>query len=211
VRLCPSDWVLFSPGRLYCPPFVSQYLLYRLKNIDCSLLFRWESSTSSTEVDQEALIIQTRVTIRNPKEIRLHASSSARTSLIELGRARPIRVDLQNLGASYVVHGATVSLEPARLPSNRSYLILDKLAPSSVHEIEGTSYAAKIPNSLCSVPDFARNPLDGAFFESYRVSVTNEQTGKQYDVNSDQEWSLSAFGMVIDGRPLYEGTLEKMS
>ena len=80
-----------------------------------------------------------------------------------------------------------------------------------LHKIEESKYKVSIPDSLCSAPDLARTSLDGVFFESYKVSVVNEETGKSYNLDSDQEWSLSALGMVIDWKPVYEGILHKES
>jgi hypothetical protein len=212
MSLSRFDWVLFGPGRLYGAPFVSQYLLYRLNDIDCSLLFCVESGTvSTTEVNPEARTIQTRVTARTPRVVFLHRSSSARTSLRELGQIRPFQISLESSQEKHRVDGVTVSLEPIRLPSNRGFLLLNKRAPSVAHQIEGAAYTVRMPDSLCTAPDFAKKPLNGIFFECYRVSIVNEQTGKCYDFDSDQEWSLSALGMVIDWKPVYEGILQRGS
>lgn len=206
------DWVLFGPGRLYGAPFVSQYLLYRLNDIDYSLLFCVESGTvSTTEVNDEARIIRTRAIVRRPKIVILHRSPSARTSLRELGQMPPIQISLEGSQRKHRVDGVTVSLKPIRLPSNRGFLLLDKRVPSAAHEIEGTAFAVRMPDSLCTAPDFAKRTLDGMFFDCYRVSIVNERTGKCYDFDSDQEWSLSALGMVHEWKPVYEGILQKES
>jgi hypothetical protein len=203
--------MLFTPGRLYGAPFVSECLLYRLNDINYSLLFCVESGTvSTTEVDPEARTIWTRAAVRKPKFVSLHRSSSARTSLRQLGQIPPFQISLERSG-KHRVGEITVFLELMRLPSNRGFVLLDMTAQPVAHKIQGTEYTVTLPDSLCSAPDFAKRPLDGVFFDCYRLSVVNEENGKSYDLDSDREWSLSALGMVIDWKPVYEGILQRGS
>jgi hypothetical protein len=68
-----NEWISLMPGRLYGTPFVSQYLLYRLSDVDCSLLL-CEGKERAREPDSG--------------EVDLHFSPSARTTLAELGGGR---------------------------------------------------------------------------------------------------------------------------
>jgi hypothetical protein len=213
MSLSRLDWVLFAPGRLYAAPFVSEYLLYRLNDIDQSLLLRIEEGgVSTSEINHESLTIQTQVTLGwKPKCVFLHRSASARTPLRELGQMLPTPISLGSSQQEHRLDAIRVSLEPFQLPSARAFLPLDKKAPSMVHEIERTKYSVSLPDSLVSAPDFAKSSLDGVFFECYKVSIVNENTGRSYNLDSDQEWSLSALAMVIDWEPTYEGILRKSS
>jgi hypothetical protein len=213
MSLSRLDWVLFAPGRLYAAPFVSEYLLYRLNDIDQSLLLRVkEGGVSTSEIHDESLTIQTQVTLGwKPECVFFHRSVSASTPLRELGQMPPTPINLGRSQQEHRLDGIIVSVEPFQLPSARACLLLDKKAPSIVHEIEKTKYGVSIPDSLVSAPDFAKSSLDGVFFECYKVSIVNEDTGKTYNLDSDQEWSLSALAMVIDWEPTYEGILRKGS
>jgi hypothetical protein len=203
--------MLFSPGHLYGAPFVSQYLLYRFDDIDCSLLFCEEAGVvGTTEVNIEARTISRRAMVREPKVVYLHRSSSAKTSLLELSEIPALEITFaESPEKKRRIDGLTISLEPVQLPSSRGFLLLDKRAPSVAHEIEGTAYTVKTPDSLCHAPDFAKRTLNDAFYRCYRLSVVNEQNDRCYNFDSDQQWSLSAMGMVIDWKPVYEGILQR--
>jgi hypothetical protein len=166
------------------------------------------SSTSATK--DESLTIQTHVSLGwEPKSIFLHRSVSASTPLLELGQMHPTSINLARTQQEHRLEGIVVSVEPFQLPSARGFLLLDKKTPSMAHEIEKTKHSVSMPDSLISAPDFAKKALESAFFQCYKVSVRDEESGKTYDLDCDQEWSLSALGMVIEWKPTYEGIVQK--
>src|SRR5947207_2151414 len=90
-----SDWVLFSPGGLYGAPFVSGYLLYRLNDINCSLLLYVENgAVSATETDAKAGVILAQCIPREPEFAFLYASPSATTPLSQFEQLHPIKIPL---------------------------------------------------------------------------------------------------------------------
>src|SRR5205085_12494875 len=107
MRLSRLDWVLFPPGRLYAAPFVSEYLLYRLNDIEQSLLLRVEEGgVSTSEVNDESFTIQTQVTLGwKPKFVFLHRSASASTPLRELGQMLPTPINLGGAQAEHRLDG----------------------------------------------------------------------------------------------------------
>lgn len=121
MRLSPSDWVLFSPGRLYGAPFVSKHLLYRLYDIGYSLLLYQEDATvATTEVNMETGVILTRATPRQPKIAYLHLSPSATSPLLELGRLPSVKIPLfEGPQEKQCLNRLTISVEPIQLPSSQ--------------------------------------------------------------------------------------------
>ncbi len=211
MQLSPSNWILVGPGHLYGAPFVSGHLIYRFGDIDCSLLLHAEDAAiSTTDTNVETGVVRTQVGGRRQDFAYLRASYSATTPLWELAQVPSVEIPLtEGPQEKKCLERLKVSLTLARLPSKQGFFILDKKVPPAAREIERTDYIVTMPGSLCSIPEFAKDPLDHEFLVSYEVSVLNEETGKFYNLDSDRDWTLTALGMVVEWRPIYEGILQR--
>jgi hypothetical protein len=213
VKISITNWLLFGPGRLYGGPFVGRYLLYRLNDIDRSLLFcEGESTVAITEIDTETQVIRTRAAVHKLEAVYLHFSLSARTPLSELGKIPPIKISLSDGVANrYSLDGVIVSLDTCKLPSKQGLLLGNIKAPSLINEIEDTFYVVRTPGPLIHARHLAtvENALDGVYFQCYKISMMNEYDREYYDIYSDREWNLSVLRLVHQWQPMYEGVLER--
>lgn len=211
MKLSRFDWIIVGPGYLYNAPFVSQHLLYRLYNLDCSLLFSVEAeAVSTTKIDADTRTARTRTETQKPKNAYLHFSTSAETSLAELCKIPPLQISLlKTTERKWRLGCLIVSLEPWQLPSKRGLFLTDPSESYSSHKIDGTFYAVKTPGPLVRAPDLARETLDEVIYSCCKVSILNEKDGRLYDYDANLEWSLAALRLVHGCQSMYEAVLKR--
>jgi len=144
MKLSRSDWVLLGSGHLYSAPFVSRHLLFRLFDIDRSLLFSEEpgaeTSHTTLEKDEQKRILRIQSVPRKAKTIHLYSSSSATVALEELSKSTPIEIPLEDFRQEVVIDGILMTLTPCQLPSSRAHVLSTGEDQPVSYEIAETFY-----------------------------------------------------------------------
>jgi hypothetical protein len=204
--LSSSVWIHTGTGCLYSPPFVSRCVVYRLYDISLSLLLYHDPTVSScvgAESDGGEIAVNT--IWRQPEAIYVHLSPSTNNSVEKLIEEPRTRLEIDNSCSSeQSFRDIALHVEPIRLPL-KDMLIVGRGGDRVVdRRITNTAYCVRSSARL------AAPGIDlGQSFRCWKLSIFSRDKKRTYDHYSGQEWSLTAFSVEGDWRPVSEFRLVK--
>jgi len=207
MELLLNDWIRVGSGNLYCPPFLSRFLLFRLYESGCCMLISHDSVGSTSSVANED-ILTTLATIRFPKMISVHFCSKSATEAVDNLLKLPIRqFQLSESKATVVrLDSITFRIEFYSLTFLRTRLVTYESEKVKRFDIQGSSYKIVGPVDVCKWPSTIC--LGGAGLRCWRVFVSDAESLINYDVTSSRHWSLTAMDVDQGGRFVVKAHLE---
>jgi len=206
--LSPSDWIYLGPGRLYGPPFVSRFLLYRLHDADCCLLVSHEATVGSAFHNQQGLSV-CEARVHEPTVAYVRFATAVNASWVELSGLAPETVPLQE------ARNSTQKLGPITVRIHPQGLDLEKMhdlaaGEGGIYPIGKTEYSVMSPASLFNIGKAVFSGCDQfSKFRCWRVSVAMERGNRKYDLQSDRHWTLTAAQLGDAWEPKLELHVDK--
>jgi hypothetical protein len=150
MMLSESSWIYYGAGNLYGSPFLTRCLLYRLHDINCSILvYHKPNVTSGTaKVIKNEFATVTHVTSvwHAVTEAYVHHENSSTTALSKLVNSTPIELKLSDNSSPQCTFGETgVILESFQLPCNEMFSAFPGRGEQFEQRISGTDYWVKGP------------------------------------------------------------------
>jgi hypothetical protein len=210
MKLSSADWIYLGPGNLYCAPFVSQFLLYRIKDPDCSLLVYHDHNVSSVaDRAKKGAKLVVKSTWRLPKTAHVHFAPSTDIDLHALLAIHPASLDLTGRrSVSRSIGGLKFRLEPWVLEGNGMFNLGVGTGQGYGFEIGNTPYVVQSPLPITSVVSQA--PMAGtAQIQCWKATVESIAETRRYDLESICDWSLTAMEMDAKSKPTLELRLVK--
>ncbi len=229
--LSTSSWFFFGAGELYGAPFRARCLLYRLHDINCSILIYHKRNITSVNVNDQTRdqIIRTLGPLNSPPfkvanvvasnyesvtEVLVHHMGSSTVSLSELIDSSPIRLNLsEDTSPQCQLRGISVILELAHLPVKemlRVYPEQDKMFEQPISE---TCYWVR------GAVDVVENPFESVFqrmpeaqnsaMRSWKLSVGDPVSKEYYALSQSRNWELAALDVKDDWKVTSAMYLEK--
>ncbi len=216
MRLSPSQWIYVGAGSLYSTPFLCRCLLYRLYDIDSSLLIyhvKRVSSVSRTpknignntgDLDMHPNII------KEPRTVMVHFAPSTNISLDKLLRIQPISFDLPtSASASHQIGNVMVDLKPWRLPVTEAVLLDVRGSQIFESQIADTAYWVQSPAPLVHMG--RRLPKKDMNGLCWKITIANTATNGIYTIDSSSDWTTVACTFLENWRPVLEVRLVRKS
>jgi hypothetical protein len=214
MKILRSQWIFGGGGRLFASPLTGGDFLYRLKDINCALLFHEKiNAISSTEINEAQRICITHAKILPSDVVELYISSSSETPVSDFSGIAPLEIRLLPSKQEFVLEKVTVIMEPWQLPMKNGYMLQFSKGGTMQCEIEGTQFEFTAPGSLLPFADLAVDreqieKLETASTACWRLSIVNNADGVVYDVSGDRQWELSALHLV-NWRSIFDGVLRR--
>ena len=197
-------------GQFYGAPFVCGTLLYRLLDLDCSLLFNITNNVAVSDTqDDSRRLFTTTVTPLHSRHVDFHFSSSARTpvaKMLEISANR-FEVPTDFKSKEWLLRDVSVSLESWRLPLEHGFFVIHPQDPPRLHSWEGTGRCIQTPGTPVSALSLQGGGLDKAFYQSLRISIKNRKRDEFYQPDQAKRWNLTAIRLFDQQKALYEATL----
>ena len=190
-------------------PFLSRCFLYRLYDINYSLLVYHEqnvSSTSETSVENELTTFHFDSVGSCPQTVYVQVAPSAQESLEDLAKLPRSLIALSKTSTVQQSSGKiTVSLEPFCLSRKEMFFIGSNHGSALQCQIEETAY--KVTTSSGPMGKIGTT----GDFPCWKVSVMGNDGKGDYDLYSAHDWDLTALSIEKDWRPILEMRLAKKS
>jgi len=194
MTLSKKDWINVGTGHLYCAPFMSRFLLFRLFDTNSSLLvYHSKSYTSSTiSGDSEAMVSMS--TVSWPTDVLAHfSSSSALLTLQQLLNLPSVQLKLSESTVTEQIFGKVkLHLEHYSAPISRKRIKAAENGELNEFNIIDSMYRVTGKVHMSNWP--ARIPLDGIGMSCWKISISNSKS-IAYDLKSNNNWNLTAFEM----------------
>jgi hypothetical protein len=209
LSLAVTDWVYVGPGGLYSPPFVSRILLYRLRDLGCSILIHHENNVRSSihdDADGRESICEAVVHSLDAAEVRF--VSSATESLGGLLKVPSTVITVSGSRAAQQTFGkVTVFVERYNLRIGGMHDLAAGSRPYYEYHIATTPYSIVSPLPLVGLGrQFAG--ANGCF-ECYRVRLGVRGQTERHDLHCHHDWTLTALKVDEAWRPVIELRLER--
>jgi hypothetical protein len=208
--LSDSSWIYYGPGSLYGAPFVTRCLLYRLHDIDCSILAYHEQNVFSEPEfvgrKGDANVTHFQSTCYPVTRICFHQSNSSlstREELLDLPSNHLDLSDTSNLQMSF--DQARITVEHIQLSCKEMFAAFPNLNAQFEDQISGTDYQVK--GSV--VVKYMGEAAPEVKFRCWKLSVENLIQKKYYDTWTPLEWSLTALDIGEEWIGTSEMRLEK--
>jgi hypothetical protein len=198
--LSTSAWIYYGPGELYGSPFVTRCLLYRLHDINCSILVYHKPNVTSgpSKVIKHKFATVTHLTsvCHAVTEVYVHYANSSTTALSKPVNSMPIELKLSdNLSPQCTFGGTTVILKRIQLPCNEMFSAFPGRGRLFEQQISGTDYWVKGPVAVVDMGKELEEKT-GAASEAkmrlWKLSVGDPSRRQYYDLSTAREWGLSA-------------------
>lgn len=204
MKFLTTDWLLNGPGSLYSPPFVSKCLLYRLHDIDCSLLVHHEETVTSSPGKWVGRTFAIETVARVPDVIFVCHAPSAECSLAELRGTAPARISISRHASSeHSFSNVAIKVEPVELQIVDMVFVAGDNGRSVEYQIANTSYSVKTSARVQKMDKYSK----GAF-PLWKVSVLGGGNTGPYDFFAEREWELAAMS-TGELRPVLEMRLAR--
>jgi hypothetical protein len=206
MRLLPYEWIFIGSGQLFASPFVSRVVLYRLYDINCSVLVYHKQLVSRVSSGHRGETTTFKCVVGTAEAVQVHVAASTRQGLNDMATLPSTLVDLSDAGEARGYLGkVALSVEPFALPVSKMLIAAGDSASILKHQVDDTSY------HVSSRAPLARLGADAELstFRCWKVLVRNTITSEVYDINSTTEWSLTALTIDDDWQPKVEMRLER--
>lgn len=207
MELLLNDWIRVGSGNLYCPPFLSRFLLFRLYESGCCMLISHDSVGSTSNVTNDG-IVTTLATIRFPKMILVHVCSKSATEAVDYLLKLPVKQFQLSESKATVgrLDSITFRIELYSLPFLRTRLVTYQNEKVKPFDIQGSSYRVVGPVDACKWPSTIC--LGEAGLRCWRVFVNDAESLINYDVTTSRHWSLTAMDVDEGGQFVVKAHLE---
>jgi hypothetical protein len=197
MQISKSDWLHIGPGMLYCHPFVSQHLLFRLLEEDCALLIGHTTTVAYTAHSDNERMVHWGVSAKNPKSVSIRMSTSAKDTLEEVLRLKPIELTLGASGISteHKIREVTVRIESDQLEGRFMWATAPSEAQITDLKVVDSDFKIFGPMRAKKVPYHTSKRIE---FKCYRAQVLNK-LGQSYTISSEKSWSLEAYYLSANG------------
>jgi hypothetical protein len=195
-----SAWIHFGAGRLYGPPFLTRCLLYRLHDINCSILvYHKPNVTSGSYVVTKkgsATITEMKSVCHAVTEVYVHHVNSSTTALTKLVNSPPIQFNLSNTSNPRWVFGEIeVSLELLNLPCKEMFCAFPGRGRQFEQQISETAYWVRGPvvvDDLGKKLEQQSGTAQDTKMPCWKISMGDHSRREYYDLSTPREWGLSA-------------------
>ena len=207
IALFPNDWIE-NGGNLFFRPFLSQALLFRLFDEDCSILLRHNRISSELgprHLPDGTPLWETKP--RDPIAIFIHFSSSAVLSLSRLHKIPCFQMDLPaSTGRRWDFANIVVEVEPWLVAGDGMFLCYrgDQQGQQYVFPIVDSDFVVKGPVTLQKLGGELPLAVADGQFKCWKVSITNSRFGNAYDLFCTRRWSLDALEITESGDKISE-------
>jgi len=206
--LSANDHIEVGIGRLYGPPFLSRFLLYRLFDLNQAILI-CHRETSSVSASSHGKLTAMRATYVPPAVIYAHCCcESAIANVEELLRLPAVEIPAPaNKAIIERLNDLAIRLEEYNLALTEKLIVAYEKEPRHTMPIEKSSYRVTGPINVAYWPD----RIQSANIKRHciKVSVSKWNTKTCYNIESVADWGLSAFDMEEVGQPPFEVNLER--
>ena len=187
MKLSPTAWIDWGSGSLFSPPFRSSCLLFRLYDINYSLLAHHEPTGSCTFTGVENNVFSFKAVGGGMAEtLHVHHAPSARHSVDDLLKLPSVELSLTGTSAFQRSFGeVALNLEPVILATEEMHMVGGDGHDVVEQQIGDTPYSLKSPGQAFNLG----NGLPGTF-PCWKVSVTNASRREPYGFDKPRDWCL---------------------
>jgi len=206
MELSTSDWIYHGPGELSSGVFLSRFLLFRVYELNCSVLVYHEPAVAGRFVDRMPLTMSYIVT--RPEAIYVHFASGSRTTLDELKTVEPHRMTLsQDKPVEHVIGNLGIQAKPHGLSADGMVSFGWERNSTIEYPIANSAYCIQSQVPLLALGK--QVPADDARLKCWKVILKSENG--PYDLISSRDWSLSAFDIEDDSQPTFTMCRKRVS
>jgi hypothetical protein len=211
-----SSWIYYGLGNLYGSPFVTRCLLYRLHDIDCSILVYHKpnvtSGPSKVIKNEFGSIVHMTSVCHEVTEVYVHYTNSSTVALSKLIDSSPIQLELSDkTSPRCVLGGINVILERFQLPCTEMFSAFPSNGQFE-QQISKTPYWVKGPVAVVNMGKQLEEKTESAQetkMRCWKLSVGNLSKKEYYDIGTSRKWSLAALNIEQDWKVTSAMYLEK--
>ena len=207
--LSESDVILVGIGHLYGPPFLSRFLLYRLFDINRTVLICHKSTnevaTNSNYFTHASTVVQCGL----PTKVYVHfCVESANATLEELLRLPANEISIKKNGTSYQRYNSlTISIEDSYWESTEKQVMVFRGLYQESVRLEQSEFCVSGPLHIARTPE--KVVLAKMKSHCLKVYVSDSSSGINYNLHKNGNWELTALDMEDEGQPSFEVNLRK--
>ena len=205
--LSANDHVEVGIGRLYSPPFLGRFLLYRLFDINHTILI-CHQETGSVSASKQGNMAAMVAKYAPPAIIYAHCCfESAFANVDDLLSIPPVELPVPGDAAcTERFKNLDIRLEQYNLALTEKLMVAYQQEPQRTMRIENTNYRVSGPINVVYWP----TRIQAAHIVSHciKVSLYNRNNKRNYDLESIPGWELSALDMEETGQPPVEVALK---
>jgi hypothetical protein len=207
MKLSAAAWISCSSGVLFSRPFLSRCLLYRLYDVNYSLLVHHKPTVSSSYEGMQNGVFSFTCVASEADAIHIHLAPSVRLKVTDLIKLPSIRLDLSKTSAGHRSLGEiSIKVEPHLLPNKDMYIGGKERGSSFEQQIANTAYCVK-----GSRPAVNLGMGQEGERQCWKVSVMSAARNQSYGLDSARDWSLTAAQLDDDCPPSMEMCLANTS
>jgi hypothetical protein len=209
MKLSPSAWInCGGTGDLFSPPFLSRCLLFRLYDVNYSLLVYHEQTSSCSYDGEKNGVFSFTGSQGKPEAIHVHLAPSTRPYAGHLIKRPSTRLDLPEFSAVQRSFGEiALKVEPFGLPGPEMHIVGRNCAGGVERQIANTAYCIRSSGP----PVNLGKGLQGApgVFKCWKISVMRHSSQECYGLDSVRDWSVKALEDDAEWPPRIEMRLAK--
>ena len=206
MTISKNDPIMVGSGRLYGPPFLSRFLLFRLRKCNRAVLvYHRERSFSASSMCGSA--VEMVAARRWPTTAYVqYCPDSALISVENLLKLPATEVPLPKNGVAVnSFDNLTIRIEPFDLMFTEKMIVAYAKVPQNTLKIASSNYHARGPVNISYWPEEAQSR--DMKLHCLKVSVNDIHNGQSYNLESEWDWSLTAFDIEEDNLPILEVNL----
>lgn len=213
MQIAKNEWIIVGAGKLFNAPFFSRVLLFRLHDIESSLLIYHDETHVVSEVNATAMAAKTpelpninlshvfmATKVPGSPKISVHYCASSSSIAFQDLMNLPARRMSFDECASGVTNFGNIALriEPFLLPCSKRLLLAHQGRPTLSFSVEGANSTVTGPVSFNGWP--SRVPLDHTKWNCWRVFLYCIGPNGMREFYEHHHWSVAALDVGEEGQ-----------
>jgi hypothetical protein len=214
MKLAQNEWMMVGAGKLFCAPFLSRVLLYRLHDIKCAFLIYHDTTYIASTVDHADLPAEARelpagfnlgnVVVatqlqRNPR-ISVHCcAESSSVPFEELVNLPAKRIRFEDCKSHMInCDKVTFRIEQIILPYSKRLFVVAPDIETTSFMMEGSGFTVTGPVKSSYWPDEV--PIDKGRMGCWRVCLNCVGSEGMREFSECTHWSVAALDVTVEGK-----------
>lgn len=213
MKLTQNEWMRVGTGMLFCSPFLSRVLLYRLHDIKCTLLIYHDRTFIASKVDPVSLpaearelagfnlghVVVARQARMSPRISVHYCPTSSSVPFEELVNVPAKRFAFKDC-VLQMINCDTVAfrIEELILSYSRKYFIVGPDLKTTRFVMEGSGCTVTGPITSADWPD--DTPVDKARTSCWRVRLYYIESNGMREISHCARWSVAALDVSETGQ-----------